>query len=234
MKKFALLMLVTLLSLLVFVSAANASTPTLPQLAKQVASLQKQVTTLKAQLKSAQSLLAIAPYVSLHPGEMNGVKGPNIVFRAANVHVMSEQDQNDQTGLGNLIVGWNDDPNPIPPNYRSGSNNLVVGSSQTFPADGCLLAGGWNTASQNDSFVCGKDNTVAGWCSSVTGGQSNTAAGAFGSVSGGQSNIAWGYASVSGGQSNTADANYSSITGGTGISGMPLWGWSAGGAFHNP
>lgn len=171
-------------------------------------------------LTNAAPLLAIAPYVSLNASAMNGVKAPNIVFQGANVHVRSSSAENDTTGLGNLIVGWN--TAPASP-YRSGSNNLVIGTANNFTSYGGLVAGAYNTAS--------------GPCASVSGGYGNTASGSSASVSGGTNNTAGGnVSSVSGGGFNTVSGDFASVSGGGGpgtLSGLTVtadWGWKAGNA----
>ena len=156
-----------------------------------IASLNTTVAGHTQTLAGAAPLLAIAPYVSLNTGAMNDVKGPNIVFQGANVHVRSVSDWNDGSGLGNLIVGWNQPPAISGANYRAGANNLVVGVYHSYPSFGCFVAGG--------------NNTVMAPGATVTGGSYNVASGSDSSVSGGLS----GHAST-------------------------VYGWSAGGIFHNP
>jgi len=215
MKKFTLTLCLVLTAVLVLPSVASAKTPTLKSLAKTVAALQKKVsaqaTTIAGQgtkitalssdlqmakqaiasqattLTSAAPLLAIAPYVSLNAGAMNGVVGPNVVFKGCNVHVMSKTSETDASGTGNLIVGWDDlRPAPLPSPWRTGSNNLVAGNEQNFTSLGGFVAGDWNS--------------VSGWYSSVGGGAQNAAEGAYTSVSGGFQGraISWG-AAIGGG-----------------------------------
>ena len=226
MKKLLLAVLVAALLLLAFSGTANAKTPTLKSLAKTVAALQKKVTkqaktitTLKSDLvaakqtiaaqgqtlASAAPVLALAPYVSVSGGSLNGVVGPNIVFQGANVHVRSSTSETDTSGLGNLIVGWNQAPASPPSGYRSGSNNLVCGDRNSFPTFGCFLAG--------------YDNKASGSYATVSGGSSNTASG--------------GFSSVSGGTGNTASGGFSSVSGGSNLTQGNAWGWS-GGADHTP
>ena len=147
-------------------------------------------------------LFALAPYVSVNQSPMNGVAAPNIVFQGANVHVRSGNLEEDTTGTGNLIVGWDE----WGYGARTGNNNLVCGNFNTFTANGCFIAGVWNT--------------VGGLYSSVSGGQQNTA-----SINN---------ASVSGGRLNTASGYFSSVSGGNSVTEGSDFGWSAGGSFHNP
>ena len=182
MKKLLLVLCLVLATVMLLPSVASASTPTLKQLAQTVASLQKQVTSLKSQLTKARSVLALAPYVSLDRSAVNGVAGPNVVFKGCNLQVKSKTSESTIDGTGNLIVGWDDNPSTTPSGYRSGSNNLVCGDNQTFTSIGCFLAGGNNTASAEQA--------------AVSGGFANTASNSGATVSGGANNVASGYLSV--------------------------------------
>jgi hypothetical protein len=143
------------------------------------------------------------------------------------------------SGLGNLIVGYNElrdlsgcnpSDDPFCNNTRTGSHNavvgkqhnffrfggLVVGDFSTISGDFAVVSGGQsNTASGDFSSVSGGQNNTASDLSSVSGGQNNTASGALASVSGGAGNAASGIgASISGGQDNTASGNISFVSGG--------------------
>lgn len=62
-------------------------------------------------LQLPSSLLALADYLEVVPGAINGLNGPHVVFEGANVHVRSgsgaTSDGGYATGLGNLIIGYN-------------------------------------------------------------------------------------------------------------------------------
>lgn len=212
----ALALTLSLSCLLLTPALASATTPSLQSLAKSVATLQKQVKSLKTQLATAKRVLALAPYVRVTRSTLAGVKGPNIVFRGANVHVCSASSEADSSGTGNLIIGWDEAPSPLPSPYRSGCNNLVVGSANNFTGYGSLVAGVRNTvAGAYPSVSGGSDGTASNYAASVSGGHFNTASGAYGSVSGGAGNTAsYDVSSVSGGQSNTASGVVSTIGGG--------------------
>ena len=248
MKKLVLAMLVCLVVLLAGGTVANAKTPSLKKLARTVAALQKKVksqatiiasqgrtitaqsqaiasqaltvTTLQGQLTSAQSVLQLAPYVSLNTSAMNGVAGPNIVFKGVNVHVMSATAEDDTSGLGNLVVGWDTPIFGQPANFRAGSNNLVCGDSQGFPSYG--------------GFVAGWTNYVSSPYATVSGGYRDSATGNSASVSGGQYNVAIGNASsVGGGFQNIATALDSTVGGGSWLTEATTNGWWAG-TYHTP
>jgi uncharacterized coiled-coil protein SlyX len=172
-------------------------------------------------LTNAAPLLAIAPYVSLNAAAMNGVMAPNIVFSGVNLHLIDGSGYTSPTGgptgLGNLIVGYNERVGSEP---RTGSHNVVLGLGNGFSACAGLVAGFQNTVSAN-------------WAS-VTGGVANRATGNCANVSSGYNNTASGYySSVSGGNNNTASGTSASIGGGgeqygVGFTVSTAGGWGAG------
>ena len=206
MRKLVVCVLVVFGLVLLTASVASASTPTLKSLAKSVAALQKQVSSLKSQLSKAKSALALAPYLSVTKTAINGVAGPNVVFKGCNLQIKSRTRESDSSGTGNLIVGWDEAPSSTPSGYRSGSNNLVCGDYNSFPSYGGFLAG---TFDQIDGIF-----------DSVSGGEYNTTSAAF--------------ASVGGGASNTASGVAASVSGSDFVDEGTDYGWSAGGSFHNP
>jgi len=181
----------------------------------QVAALQSQVEALQDQLAAVQSnnALKLGPFVSVDHHPENGVRGPNITFKGANIHIVSGSGATDDnlshggslTGLGNLIIGYDELLFPVD---RGGSHNLVIGMFNTFTSSafGGLVAGELNTISAEAATVtAGESNTASGLEASISGGTLNTASGFRSSVSGGQSNIASGELSVVlGGSNNTA------------------------------
>jgi hypothetical protein len=195
-------------------------------LKKQVAGLQSQVEALQDQLAAVQSnnALKLGKFVTVDPNPENGVRGPNITFKGANIHIVSGSGATDDnlshggtlTGLGNLIIGY--DELLFPGEDRGGSHNLVIGMFHTFTSSafGGLVAGEENIISAEAASVSGgANNTASGLLASVSGGQLNTASGIEASVSGGFGNIASGTeASVSGGAENTASALLASVSGG--------------------
>jgi hypothetical protein len=191
----------------------------------QVGSLQTANTTLQGQLAAVQSnpALALGPFVTVDPNAENGVVGPHITFKGANIHIVSgsgfTNDNDNPTGLGNLIIGYDEPPGGLSSTDRGGSHNLVIGRYNRFThaAFGGLVAGELNTISNKEASVTGgANNTASGLFASVSGGESNTASGGQASVSGGVNNAASGSgASVSGGESNTASGvNSASVSGG--------------------
>ena len=134
--------------------------------------------------------------------------GNDIYIDGANLHVRNSTDATETTnGLGNLIVGYNEERGEGADN-RSGSHNIVVGKKNSFSSWG--------------GVVVGQSNTVSAPYATVTAGHANTASGSYSSVSGGRYNTASGEGSsvVGGGGSDIDDGNvafgdYSAVLGGT-------------------
>jgi trimeric autotransporter adhesin len=210
---------------------------TVTALQNTVAALQTSVTALQAsvttqaqavsvqqtQLTSpaARNAFALGNYVTVDTTDatVRGVKAPNIIFSGANIQIVSGSGATlDSTGLGNLVIGYDDDSHDLATidAARSGSHNLIVGDDNTFTSSGGFVAGYLNgIGSEYASVSGGQGNTANAQYSSVSGGESNTASGEGASVSGGDSNLASGLeASIIGGESNTASGNLTSVSGG--------------------
>ncbi len=146
----------------------------------------------------------------------------DIFITGANLHIRNGTGATNGTlnGLGNLIIGYNEDGGPA--NDRSGSHNLVVGMEHTYTSLAGLVAGYSNTISGPHASVNGgRNNRSTGFATSVSGGggpsatDGNLASGNYASVSGGTLNDATGVqAWVGGGRDNTASGVESTISGG--------------------
>ncbi len=203
----------TLLIASIFATCSvHAAPPTIAQLQTEISQLQQQVAQLRA-----SSVQALAPYVKVDFGTENGVVGPNIVFTGANIHVVSGSgnswDNWNMTGLGNLIIGYNEGYIEQIPN-RGGVHNLIVGRYHEFTR---LTFGG---------IVSGEQNTLNGSEVSIIGGVGNNAGTSFGTIIGGAGNFtvfgnpvspngSYAQTVVGGAQNSTAGA-VSCIFGGTG------------------
>jgi hypothetical protein len=156
------------------------------------------------------ALEALTQNITRVEGPLNDLTGPHLIVEGVNVHIRSgsgtTQDSGDSgllTGLGNLIVGYNE----LPPEndafgQRVGSHNLVVGPEHRYTKVGGLVAG----------FL----NEVHGDFATVSGGFQNRATGLYASVSGGDQNVASAEAaSISGGSANLASAVSASVSGGS-------------------
>jgi hypothetical protein len=153
--------------------------------------------------------MALAPYVNVDTAAENGVAGPNIVFKGANIHIISGlgQTQDGGSGLGNLIIGYDEFSGTLNPGDRGGSHNLIVGIYHKF----------LNTASAG--VVLGFENTIGGDFNTVLGGQTNEVNNtAFSTIVGGESNIIGSNApdsAILGGIDNAIDGGWGSIIGGS-------------------
>jgi hypothetical protein len=149
--------------------------------------------------------------------------GNDVYFTGCNVHIRNGLGATgpNVNGLGNLIVGYNEDATLIPgnsggePSVRTGSHNVIIGAGNSWTDRGGLVVGVLNTIGARYETVTGLRNSATGAYANVIGGQQNTAIGDFSSVSGGQQNTASGFtSSVSGGLNNTASGFASSVSGG--------------------
>jgi hypothetical protein len=151
-----------------------------------------EVEELKAQVSELQETVTRLTAI------LEGVtrEGNALVLSGMNVYVVSGKGATDATpnGLGNLIVGYNEDGGQTLGNDNVGSHNLIIGKN--------------NTASSYGGIVAGESNKATAPYATITGGFNNTAGGEYSSVSGGQLNAAKGdYATVGGGLARKAEGN---------------------------
>ena len=181
------------------------------------------VAQLEAQVAAMEEILQ---FVYVEEGEINNLAGPHWIIEGANVHVRSGSGRTTDgcplippdanlceslTGLGNLIVGYNEEPRYRGfPEIRVGSHNLIVGDFHSYWSFSGFVAGGNNLVSAPNASVCGgSGNRATGFASSIAGGQANVASGIRSSVSGGLGNVASGESSsVSGGQEREAPDDF--------------------------
>jgi outer membrane murein-binding lipoprotein Lpp len=166
------------------------------------------IATLQSELDAAQPAIDFATDLEQcmsvdDTNTINGLVGPHVIFDGCNVHVRdgSGNTLGPVNGLGNLIIGYNED---FSQGDRTGSHNLVIGPNHNYSNFG--------------GFVAGNSNTISGESSSVLGGQLNTASGLRSTVCGGGQNTAsGGVATVSGGAQNTASGDSATVSGGAGL-----------------
>jgi hypothetical protein len=166
--------------------------------------------------------------------EVDGVKGPNLLFDGVNVFIRNgrseTRDNGIANGLGNLIMGYpgkyrgpgtgEKDAEGWP--ARGGSHYVVVG-----------VGGSWTSAY---GLIGGMDNAIKGGASSILGGRWNVVSGSQNAILGGAQNdikagavncIAGGWAnqvlgsslngnSIAGGVSNRVSGFGNSVLGGEG------------------
>lgn len=188
-------------------AAAGSAYADVDSLKERIAALESRVYNLQTLLKNVTALL-----------ENVTRDGPNLYFTGVNVHIRNGAGQTmTVNGLGNLIVGYNEESDTG--SQRGGSHNLVVGDRHSYTSFG--------------GFVAGRQNTISDSFASVSGGYGNTASGDFSSVSGGDHNIASGASSsISGGGDNEASALASSVTGGRHNKASGEYAIVAGGGYH--
>ena len=129
-----------------------------------------------------QGLTELAKYVKVEPGDLNGVKGPHVVFTGVNLHLRSGRNATNDggtlSGLGNLIVGYNEtQATPIVYDVAgcdrilTGSHNIVTGSGNLFTSYGGIVVGSNHCiTSPNSSILAGDTNEAHGLSSSILGG----------------------------------------------------------------
>ncbi len=201
-----------------------------------LAELQAQIDALQTRVETLEDLTQFQIVV---PGEINGLAGPHLIFEGVNLHIESGSGSTDDggspSGLGNLVVGYNEVPfGGLVAGDRDGSHNIVLGPEHKYLSTGGFVAGERNTISGLSASVSGGQlNTASALFSSVSGGSANTASGTRSSVSGGTGNTASGFfSSVSGGDGNTAGGARSSVTGGAFRTAPSIHNWVAGGLFE--
>lgn len=138
-------------------------------------------------------------------------------FENVNVHITNGQGKTDtKNGRGNLIVGYNENPQAI--NKRSGSHNVVIGSGHSYNSYAGFVAGESNHLLAASASILGGHNNVAyGESSTVAGGGKNSAQGKADCIAGGDSNSTGakdGYQTILGGAENTTSGRGSTVAGG--------------------
>ena len=193
-----------------------------------------------------EALTSLTDLVHVETGDLDGMAGPHVIVEGANFHVRSGAGATDDgtqnpdllTGLGNLIVGYNELPDDFVEGERGGSHNLVLGTQNRFQnvagvvsgsrnqitgAHSVALSGSSNRAEGRYSVTLGGGgnhpnywNEARGDYSAVVGGGGNVASGTRSTVSGGHDNEASGAeSSVLGGLSNDASGHRSTVSGGS-------------------
>lgn len=163
-----------------------------------VQKLTTQLDTLRTDADATKAFVEpLRPLVRVETQDLAGLKGPHVIFEGANVHVRSGSgdtaDGGTPSGLGNLVVGYNEFPQVprLSDPVRSGSHNLVVGGGHEYTSSGGFVAGSANAISGSGATITGGFfNNASGLGSSVGGGFGNTASEANSTVGGGASRIA--------------------------------------------
>lgn len=204
-------------------------------LSQQIAELEAEVQTLRTELDEGgdgacscevpEAVTALEPYLSVDPTTHA------IVLTGANLYIQNglgatngdpdnpkEDDDAVVNGLGNLIVGYDEDAGPwdYPESEKTGSHNLIVGRFHSYTSVGGFVAGSRNYLyGPFAGILGGRVNTASGGQATVSGGSQNTAAGDDSSVAGGEFSAAIADESmVVGGTNNMAMAEASTVVGG--------------------
>ena len=184
--------IVALLFAVALAATARAQTPA------QFAALQAQVQSLQAQVAALQRspVQALVPFLTVDPNPKYGVRGPNIVFHDANVHITNGTfNTKISNGLGNLILGYCEPPQIIRDGERMGSHNLILGTQHKWTAQAIggivggehnyigapgasVLGGTWNASVADDGVV------IAGYQNGNRDGEGVIIGGTFNSSSG--------------------------------------------------
>ncbi len=155
-----------------------------------------------------------------------------------NVTIVGNVEKPVTNGLGNLIIGYNEPPNPqyspVTSQY-TGSHNLIIGGGNQYSSFGAIIGGSYNYSdAAYGTILNGQANKTTGVLSIISSGQGNVASGFDSAVNGGDGNTASGiFSAVSGGVNNTASGGVSTVSGGDADTVSALFGW-AGGSYHTP
>lgn len=170
------------------VDATNSLLRTMTSMQADIKSLQSRVQKLEsnAGTSGATAGIDLSKYITVDPNPINGMVGPHLIISGVNVHVRSGTGFTDDnqpnggtlTGLGNLVVGYNEVP-PLPATAnRFGSHNIIGGKFNSYSSFGGL--------------VVGQQNSIVGKYTAITGGYQNEADGDVSSILGGRGNITTG------------------------------------------
>lgn len=139
----------------------------------------------------------------------------DVFITGANLHIVNGTGSTDDSnGLGNLVVGYNEDRTGG--NTRTGSHFLVLGMQNDYSGAGGLVAGVKNSVEADFASVLGgTSNRVLAVRGTISGGSNNEVTGNAGSILGGSSNhVKATNATISGGDGNHANAAGSTVSGG--------------------
>ena len=128
-----------------------------------IATLNGDITTMNGGINAMNSnvsaimnsnVYALNPYLIVDTTDAiekaTGLKGPHVIFNGVNVHIQSGTGHTYDgsvipvqafSGLGNLIIGYNEPPNGPDLTGRGGSNNLIVGYGHKYESCGGFV--GW-------------------------------------------------------------------------------------------
>ncbi|MCX7554006.1 hypothetical protein OS175_08965 [Marinicella sp. S1101] len=188
---------------------------------------------------NSNSVLTLDGYLSL--GFYKGLNAA--VFEGINVQINdgSGDTEGATNGLGNLIVGYNEDATSprlfcstpgifglgqctdaggtILSNVYTGSHNIITGKGNSYTSFGGTIGGNSNILNTaHNVILTGFQNiTSGGLYTTITTGQTNSNAGAYAIINGGANALITldsTAASITGGEFNVADTAFSTVSGG--------------------
>jgi len=227
-------------------TAVNDNNARLDAIEALLVSMQNTITAQEAEINQLKldlavvennSVLTLDGYLSLTT--FNGFDTAEFTGINLQVNDGSDDTEGDVNGLGNVIVGYNEqltgttfcsDPQYIEANecffnlgvwqsnITTGSHNLILGSNNSYTSYGGVVAGAGNVINNKFSSVLGGAESVAnGIYSIISGGSDHITLGDYNNISGGRRHITTGkYSNVNGGIENKASEDYSSVSGGAG------------------
>ena len=148
-------------------AAAGTLLARIEQLEARLAAAEAAITTLEERPRAvpaaALTLEDLAQFVRVEEGPLDGLIGPHVIFEGANVHVRSGSGATDDdvseggalTGLGNLVIGYNEPPPDLAVGDRAGSHTLIIGPEHRFTSFSGMVAGERNTVSGPSASVSG-------------------------------------------------------------------------------
>ncbi|HNC99147.1 MAG TPA: hypothetical protein PKW90_23635, partial [Myxococcota bacterium] len=144
----------------------------LVELEQTIEEQQETITSLQSDLATLKPL---ATYVHVDESDP---QLPAVKFVGVNVYVQSgsgstwgnTEGNATVNGLGNLIVGYDEDSDTVD-NEKSGSHNLIVGYGNEYTSFGGLVVGIHNSITGSYATALGGGNTASGSNATVTGGE---------------------------------------------------------------
>jgi hypothetical protein len=145
---------------------------------------QSQVTKLTSQVKALTSEVTALKTLTTGLTRSKVAGHETLTIAKENVQIVNgTRSETDLNGLGNLIIGYNDNSES---EVRTGSHNLVVGDDNGYSSYGGIVAGILDSISGPDSAVLGgTGNGAQAPNSTIVGGKFNITTGALASILGG-------------------------------------------------
>jgi hypothetical protein len=152
----------------------NDNADMIAQLQTMVAALQTRLAAAEANVKTLQDTVARLDATALEARvtaiENNSVlalnnvlyfdpaapQGPAMIVEGANLQLLNGNGAtNTVNGLGNLIIGYNEEPQNMLPGDRAGSHNLVIGRQHRYTSYAGLVAGFNNSLRGPEATISG-------------------------------------------------------------------------------